>query len=42
MIAGVESQMKNKEIRVSVEKGAISRDQIAAEISRLGHTIEST
>lgn len=42
MIAGVESRIKNKEITVSVEKGAISRDQIAAEISRLGHTIEST
>jgi heavy metal translocating P-type ATPase len=39
-VAGVEGQPKAKLIKVAVQRGALSRDEIASEISRLGHIVE--
>ena len=39
-VTGVEGQPKAKRIQVAVQRGALSRDEIASEISKLGHIVE--
>lgn len=39
-VTAVEGKVKEKHIQVAVHKGALSREEIAGEISRLGHIVE--
>jgi copper chaperone CopZ len=39
-VTGVEGRPKAKLIQVAVQRGALSRDEIASEISKLGHIVE--
>lgn len=39
-VAGVEGQIKEKRITVTVQRGSLSKDQISSEISRIGHIVE--
>ena len=39
-ISGVEGKPREKYLTVAVQKGSLSREKIADEISKLGHVVE--